>query len=260
MLRKGKNPIACLLLHGFTGNPAEMEGLAAFLRSHGCEVSVPTLPGHATQPEDLRNVSYETWIAASEKAFIDFRRHHPVVFVIGLSMGGALALHLAAHHRFAGVVTLAAALQMPLNQEIASYVLAPFVRVRHKRNGPDVHDAEAKARLCNYDRYPLAAARELMRLLRKVRADLPKVTMPILAIHSRADHVVPFDNLALLMRRVQSPQREQMVVENSYHVLTVDYDRQIIFERIWDFIQRHSPQGFSSKDLNRKELTSNRTF
>lgn len=252
MLRKGKNPIACLLLHGFTGSPAEMEGLATFLRNHGCEVSVPTLPGHATQPEDLRNVSYKAWIAASEKAFLDFRRHHPVVFVIGLSMGGALALHLAAHHQFAGVVTLAAALKMPLKQEIASYVLAPFVPVRHKRNGPDVHDAEAKASLRNYDRYPLAAARELMRMLRKIRAELPKVTMPILAIHSRADHVVPFDNLALLMRRVQSPQREQMVAENSYHVLTVDYDRQAIFDRIWKFIQRHSHQT--------DELTSNITF
>ncbi|MCI0695234.1 alpha/beta fold hydrolase [candidate division KSB1 bacterium] len=252
MLRKGKNPIACLLLHGFTGNPAEMEGLAAFLHNHGCEVSVPTLPGHATQPEDLRHVSYKAWIAASEKAFLDFRRHHPVVFVIGLSMGGALALHLAAHHQFAGVVTLAAALKMPLKQEIASYVLAPFVPVRHKRNGPDVHDAEAKASLRNYDRYPLAAARELMRMLRKIRAELPKVTMPILAIHSRADHVVPFDNLAVLMRRVQSPQREQMVAENSYHVLTVDYDRQAIFDRIWKFIQRHSHQT--------DELTSNITF
>jgi len=243
MLRKGENPIACLLLHGFTGSPAEMEGLATFLRDHGCEVSTPTLPGHATQPEDLRHISYEAWIAASEKAFLDFHRRHPVVFVIGLSMGGALALHLAAHHQFAGVVTLAAALKMPLKQEIASYVFAPFVPVRHKPNGPDVHDAEAKARLRNYDRYPLAAVRELMRMLRKIRAELPKVTMPILAIHSRADHVVPFDNLALLMRRVQSPQREQMVVENSYHVLTVDYDRQMIFERIWEFMQKHAQRA-----------------
>ncbi len=237
-----------------------MEGLAAFLRNHGCAVSVPTLPGHATQPEDLRNISYEAWIAASEKAFLDFRQHHPVIFVIGLSMGGTLALHLAANHHFAGVVTLAAALKLPLKQEIASYVFAPFVPIRHKRYGPDVHDAEAKARLRNYDRYPLAAVRELMRMLRKIRAELPKVTMPILAIHARADHVVPFGNLALLMRRVQSPQREQMVAENSYHVLTVDYDRQAIFERIWEFIQRHSPQDFTMKHRDTKEPAINKTF
>jgi carboxylesterase len=175
-------------------------------------------------------------------------------------MGGALALHLAAHHQFAGVVTLAAALKMPLKQEIASYVFAPFVPVRHKPNGPDVHDAEAKARLRNYDRYPLAAARELMRMLRKIRAELPKVTMPILAIHSRADHVVPFDNLALLMRRVRSSQREQMVVENSYHVLTVDYDRQAIFDRIWKFIQRHSQQDLKKKYIEANETISNKNF
>ncbi len=240
MVRKGNNPIACLLLHGFTGNPAEMEGLANFLRSQGCTVSVPTLPGHATQPENLRYIPYHAWIATSEKAFLDLRQHYPIIFVIGLSMGGALALHLAAQHQFDGLVTLAAALKLPLQQEIASYVFAPFVSVRHKRNGSDVHDAEAKSQLRNYDRYPLSAARELMRMLRKIRAELSKVTMPILAIHSRADHVVPFDNLALLMRSVKSPWREQMVVENSFHVLTVDYDRQVIFERIWDFIQQHT--------------------
>ncbi len=247
MNRKGNNTIACLLLHGFTGTPAEMEGLANFLRDRDCVVSVPTLPGHGTHPEDLSNISYQSWIAKSEEVFFELCERHDIIFVIGLSMGGALALHLAAHHQFAGVVTLAAALKLPLRQEIASYVLAPFKLFRHKPTGSDVHDTAAKARLRNYDRYPLSAVRELMRMLRNIRAELPEVTMPILAIHARADHVVPFDNLALLMRRIKSPQREQMVAENSYHVLTVDYDRQVIFEKIWEFILRHSPPNFDIK-------------
>jgi len=241
MLRKGDNPIACLLLHGFTGSPAEMEGLATFLRRQECAVAVPTLPGHATQPDDLRNLSYQEWIETSEKAFLDLQQDHSNIFVIGQSMGGALALHLAAHHQFAGVVTLAAALRLPLSQEIASYVFAPFVPVRYKRNGSDVNDCNGKAQLRNYDRYPMSAVRQLMRMLRQIRAELSAVTTPLLAIHSPSDHVVPFDNLDLLMRRVKSPRREQMVVENSYHVLTVDYDRAIIFEKIWEFITKHTP-------------------
>jgi carboxylesterase len=239
MLRKGNNSIACLLLHGFTGSPAEMEGLANFLRDQGCAVAVPTLPGHATQPDDLRNVPYQKWIEMSEYAFDDLRQAYSTIFVIGQSMGGSLALHLAAHHQFAGVVTLAAALRLPLSLEIASYVLAPFVPVRYKRNGSDVNDHNGKAQLKNYDRYPMSAVRQLMRLLRQVRAELPAVTTPILAIHSPSDHVVPFDNLGLLMRKIKSPVREQMVVENSYHVLTVDYDRQIIFDKIRTFITKH---------------------
>jgi carboxylesterase len=243
MLRKGENPIACLLLHGFTGSPAEMEELAAFLRDHGCAVAVPTLPGHATQPDDLRGIPYQKWIETSEKAFADLRQAYSTIFVIGQSMGGSLALHLAAHHQFAGVVTLAAALRLPLSLEIASYVFAPIFPVRYKRNGSDVNDHNGKTQLKNYDRYPMSAVRQLMRLLRKIRAELPAVTAPVLAIHSPSDHVVPFDNLGLLMREIKSPVREQMVVENSYHVLTVDYDRVIIFKRIWDFITRHSRQG-----------------
>lgn len=219
-----------------------MEGLAGFLRDQGCAVAVPTLPGHATRPDDLRNTSYQQWLAASEKAFTELKQSYRTVFVIGQSMGGSLALHLAAHHQFAGLVTLAAALRLPLSLEIASYVLTPFVPVRYKRNGSDVRDGNGKAQLRNYDHYPMSAVRQLMRLLRQVRAELPAVTAPILAIHSPSDHVVPFDNLGLLLRKIKSPIRERMVVENSYHVLTVDYDRYVIFEKIWTFITQQAPR------------------
>jgi carboxylesterase len=242
MLKKGDQSLACLLLHGFTGNPAEMEELANFLRHQGCAVTVPTLPGHATQPDDLRDIPYQQWIDTSEQALRELEQRHAVVFVIGQSMGGTLALHLAANHRFRGVVTLAAALRLPLHLEIASYVFAPFVPVRHKRKGSDVRDLNSKALLQNYDHYPMSAVRQLMRMLRKVRNELPAVTMPVLAIHAPEDHVVPFDNLALLMSLVKSAAAEQMVVENSYHVLTVDYDREIIFARIWEFIVQHAQQ------------------
>lgn len=217
-----------------------MEGLAAFLLDHGCVVSVPTLPGHATQPEDLRNISYQQWIETSEKAFYDLQQQHPRIFVIGQSMGGTLALHLAAHHRFGGVVTLAAAIRLSLRQEMAIRLLTPFISVRHKPNGSDVRDLNGKARLRNYDRYPMSAARQLLAMLRHVRAELPAVKMPVLAIHSPWDHVVPFENLALLQRLVSSPTVEPMVVENSYHVLTVDHDHQMIFARIWEFVTKHS--------------------
>lgn len=240
MLNKHDNAIGCLLLHGFTGNPAEMEGLANFLRQQGYTVNVPTLPGHATQPDDLRDIPYQEWIDTSEQALYELKQQHPVAFVIGQSMGGTLALHLAANHHFNGVVTLAAALRLPLHLELASYVFAPFVPIRYKPNGSDVRDLDGKARLQNYDQYPMSAVRQLMRMLRKVRNELAAVTMPLLAIHAREDHVVPFDNLALLMSLVQSTVAEPMAVEKSYHVLTVDYDREIIFARIGKFIIQHS--------------------
>lgn len=240
MLYKQTNTIGCLLLHGFTGNPAEMEGLASFLRRQGCFVNVPTLPGHATQPDDLRDIPYQEWIDTSEKALRELKQQHPVVFVVGQSMGGTLALHLAANHQFNGVVTLAAALRLPLHLELASYVFAPFVPIRYKPNGSDVRDLNGKALLQNYDHYPMSAVRQLMRMLRKVRNELAAVTMPLLAIHAREDHVVPFDNLALLMSLVKSAAAEPMIVEKSYHVLTVDHDRDIIFSRIGKFILQHT--------------------
>ena len=230
--------IGSLLIHGFTSSPAEMQELAATLRERGYHVALPLLPGHATQPEELLHVTYQDWIATVETALQTLQAHTQKQIVIGLSMGGALALHLAANFDFAGIVALAPALRLPRWKEWGVRVLAPFNLTRHKRRGPDVRDAEGRKLLDSYLAYPLIATRELFRLQRHVRAELDRITMPLFVAHSLQDHTIPFQNVAYLLRRVKSQYIEKMILHESYHVLTVDHDRERLFARIHDFIRK----------------------
>ena len=215
-----------------------MAGLAAKLGSLGYHVNLPVLPGHASVPEDLLKVSHEDWLKTVEQAFIETRAATKKQIAIGLSMGATLALHLAANFSFAGVVALAPALKLPWWQEAGIHVLAPIIKTRRKPHGPDVNDDYGKQVLNSYPEYPLAAALEVFHLQRRVRAELDRITMPLLVIHSRHDHTIPLHNVGYLLARVRSTHAEKMIVEKSFHVLTVDYDREAIFARIAHFIQQ----------------------
>jgi carboxylesterase len=230
--------IGCLLLHGFTSSPAEMQELAASLRAQGYRLHLPVLPGHAATPDALLEVSYRDWLNTAEAAFRHLQNETRKQIVIGLSLGGALALHLAANLVFSGVVALAPALRVPKWQEYGAYLMGAMLRTRRKGRGPDVNDRHGRALVESYNEYPYSALYEVFNLQRFVRKELEQIKMPVLLIHSRRDHVVPLTNLQFIAARVKSTHLEKMVVAESYHVLTVDRDREQIFQRIHAFIQK----------------------
>ncbi len=230
--------IGCLLIHGFTSSPTEMKGLAASLRAEGFRLHLPILPGHASTPDALLQVSHRDWLDAAESAFRRLQSETQKQIVIGLSLGGALALHLAANFVFSGVVALAPALWVPKWKEYGAYLVGPILKTRRKWRGPDVNDDHGRAQLDSYQEYPYSALYEVFNLQRVVRKELAHIRMPVLVIHSQQDHVVPIDNVQFLTARANSAQVEEMIVEESYHVLTVDRDRERIFRRFHEFIQK----------------------
>ncbi len=213
-----------------------MAGLAETLRARGYRVDLPLLPGHATHPEELLKVTYRDWITTVEVALLTLQAETRRQIVIGLSMGGVLALHLAANFDFAGVVALAPALKLLWWKERGIRLLTPFNLTRRKKHGPDVNDDHGRAVLDSYLAYPLAATRRLFDLQREVRRELSRITMPLFVAHSSQDHTIPLRNVDYLLQRVRSTYIEKMIVHDSYHVLTVDRDRERIFARICDFI------------------------
>ena len=230
--------IGCLLIHGFTSSPTEMKGLAASLQTAGYRLHLPTLPGHASTPDALAHVSYRDWLNTVESAFRRMQDETQQQIVIGLSLGGALALHLAANFVFSGVVALAPALWVPKWKEYGAYLVGPILKTRRKWRGPDVNDDHGRALLDSYREYPYSALYEVFNLQRVVRRELPQIRMPVLVIHSQQDHVVPVGNVQYLSARASAAPIEEMIVADSYHVLTVDRDRERIFRRIHEFIQK----------------------
>jgi carboxylesterase len=230
--RFDRGPIGVLLQHGFTGSPASMRPMGEWLAGQGMSVVGPRLPGHGTRWEDLEETRWEDWIGESEATLIDLSGRCTAVIAVGLSMGAAVALHLGAVHpkSLRGVVAINPVVRRP------DLALLPIARVftrTVKGVGGDIKRPGVDE--IHYDRTPLKAAAELRSFLRVLWRELPTMGLPLLVFSSVEDHLVKPVNSRLVMERVGSERKELIRLANSYHVATLDYDADLIFERILEF-------------------------
>ncbi|MEU6401756.1 alpha/beta fold hydrolase [Streptomyces sp. NPDC046985] len=232
--------VGVLLCHGFTGCPQSLRPWAGRLAERGLTVSLPLLPGHGTRWEDLQVTGWQDWYAEVDRELRALTERCARVFVAGLSMGGALALRLAAKHgdAVAGVMAV-----NPANKVhgLAGRAL-PVARhlVRSTKGIASDIALEGAAEL-GYDRVPLHAAHSLRNFLRLVDGELPQVTQPLLLMHSPQDHVVPPVDSARILGRVSSLDVTEVLLEHSYHVATLDNDADRIFEESYAFVARLAP-------------------
>ncbi len=213
-----------LVLHGLTGSPQSVRGLAAALAGAGLEVVVPLLPGHGTSVDDLVGHRWDDWAGAVEAAFDRLAGGGRPVVVAGLSMGGTLAVWLAARRpEVAGLVLVNPYIDPPA----ASFreLLTGIRDAGHDRLpaiGGDIADPSAREEA--YDAMPIEPLLSLCSALDGVAARLGDVTCPILLFSSRVDHVVPPASGDVLARCVAGPV-ERVWLERSFHVATLDHDR-----------------------------------
>jgi carboxylesterase len=214
-----------LVLHGLTGSPQSVAGLGAALEAAGFSVEVPTLPGHATSPEDLARCGWADWETAADRAYAALaRRAGGPVVVAGLSMGAALAAAVAAARpEVSGLVAVNPLVDPPAPafQALLGELLAagePFL----PGIGGDVADRDAREDA--YDRLPVAALLSMCRGLDVLAARLGRIRCPVLILTSRHDGVVPTVSSEVLASRVSGPV-ERVWLERSHHVATLDVER-----------------------------------
>jgi len=237
--------VGCLLVHGFTGTPYEMRSLGERLRREGHSVGGIRLAGHATRVEDLAQCRWTDWYRSVEEGFEQLSQHSSRVVVVGLSMGALLAVRLAVQHasQVAAVVLLSASFE--LTNRWATR-LGPVVRsvlplfpesLRYlNKGGSDIADPVERMQRPTYQRLPLRGVAELIDLQRRARAWLPSVEQPVLAIHARQDHTAPLSNLDLLETTI-GDLRRALILEESYHVITVDRERELVEAEVTRFIE-----------------------
>ncbi|MFD3502163.1 alpha/beta hydrolase [Streptomyces sp. NPDC058676] len=228
-----------LLCHGFTGSPQSLRPWAEYLAERGLTVSLPLLPGHGTRWEDMQLTGWQDWYAEVDRELRALRERCGQVFVGGLSMGAALALRLAAKHGDAvsGVVAVNPANKVHGLAAHALPVIRHFVPTS-KGIASDI--AKENSVELGYHRVPLRAAHSLRTFFQLVDGELPQVTQPLLLLRSAQDHVVPAADSARVLSRISSTDVTEIVLEQSYHVATLDYEADRIFEESYAFIGRLS--------------------
>ena len=188
----------------------------------------------------MQVTGWQDWYAEVDRELRALSERCSQVFVFGLSMGGALALRLAAKH---GDAISGLVLVNPGNKVhgLAAYAL-PVVRHLVPSTKGLVNDiAREGVDESGYNRVPLHAAHSLRNFFRLVDAELPQVTQPVLLLHSPQDHVVPPADSARILSRVSSTDVEEILLEQSYHVATLDHDAERIFDESISFIGRLAP-------------------
>src|SRR3954451_18275757 len=235
--RHDGGPVGALLCHGFTGTPQSLRPWAEHLAAEGLSVRLPRLPGHGTSVAEANLTTWPDWYAELDRALGELRERCDQVFVIGLSMGGTLALRLAEEHGDAvsGLVLVNPSL---LTKRPDRFLLPALRLVAPSWKGIASDIKKPGSVELAYDRIPMKAAYALSKLWVTTRADLEKVTQPILLFRSSEDHVVEPDSGALLLARVSSDDVREVVLHDSYHVATLDHDAPAIFDGSLEFVRR----------------------
>jgi carboxylesterase len=225
-----------LVLHGFTGNPQSMRGLALALAAAGLTVELPLLPGHGTEVADMVPTRWEDWAAAAEAAYADLASRCEAVAIVGLSMGGTLGVWLAEQHPEVAGLVLVNPLVVPPAPDTVAFIDALIEGGDELAPGVGSDIALEGAVEAAYAELPLRAVRSLFAGAQQVAAGLGAVACPVLLFSSRNDHVVDPVSGDRVAEGVAGPV-ERVMLERSFHVATLDFDKDEIESRTVAFVR-----------------------
>jgi carboxylesterase len=235
-------PGGALVLHGFTGTPHSVRGVATVLAGAGLAVEAPLLPGHGTAPADMLTTGWTDWWGAADAAYEALAARCEPVMVFGHSMGGSLAAALAVEHpEIAGIVTVNPYIDPPAAsfQDLVRGVLDAG-ETWVPGGGSDIAEPTGDTgglREVGYSGTPLAPLLSLCHALDGLEPRLGGIGCPVLIMTSRVDHVVPTVSSDVLAERVSGPV-ERVWLQHSFHTATLDRDRGEIERRTLDFARK----------------------
>jgi carboxylesterase len=257
-LRFAGGPQGFLLIHGLGGTPVEMRYVAQGLARAGYTVHVPQLAGHCGTAEELQATTWRDWYESVEDEHHRLRENCRTIIVGGLSMGAILALHHAAQHPgdVSALALYAPSLRLdgwgiPWYSDLFCLVrqkwlakLFPFAE-RHPWGIKDVRVraiVEQAIKSGDSSRAGIAALPgtlmlELRWLVQRVKAELAQITQPALIVHPREDDRASLRNVYFLQDHLRGP-TQTVVLDDSYHVVTLDRQRQLVVQRTLDFLSQ----------------------
>ncbi len=237
---RGARAGAVLLLHGFNDSPRAVSSLAGALHDFGWTVHVPLLPGHGRTLQEFSRSGARQWIEAARAEYRRLRADHEAVAVGGMSMGGALAVVLAAEQRDVKAVFAIApylATSVPLRILLTLSPLAELgAKYMSSGGGRSVHDVDAASKMIAYRMATPRLVRELAKVASRAFDALPHIHQPILIMQSVEDNRISVRSARRAIKRLRSRDATVDWVKGAGHVLTVDFGYELRQQRIVDWL------------------------
>ncbi len=227
---EGNNQTGCLLVHGFTGSPAEMEPLGNYLNKRGYTVYAPLLSGHGTSPEDLAVTTKEQIVDSAMRSF-DKLENCAHVFVIGLSMGGLLSGLISLEKPVSGLVLMGT----PVYLTKRTAYLAPVFKY-FKSYVPKISNLEYPVTPWTYDKTPVSAVAELLKIRHEFLINLNKITVPTLVVQGMKDKTVRTESGQYIYKRLQGEFKRLLELKRSKHIVTLDIERTSLYQEVERFL------------------------
>ncbi len=232
---QGNNKIGLLLIHGFTGTPAEMKLLGKYLHQHGYTVYAPLLTGHGKTPEEMAKTNHKDWWNSVTYAY-DFLKEegYEKIVSVGLSMGGVLSLKLAYKKPLSAVVAMAA----PIYVHDKRMGWARWIKYVKTFQPKVKKEAYIEEHLVAYDRTPIACVGSLDKLIKEVKRNLQKIMIPAFIMQGKKDETVYYESASYIYEHVGSTVKEISWYEDSTHIMTLDREREQVFSDIRIFLEK----------------------
>ncbi len=245
-----ENARAVLLLHGAGDTPQTLRYLGEHLHANGFHVLAPLLPGHGRSVGAFRRVTADELMSAARAHYAELRATHAWVGIIGLSMGGALGVQIAAETPDLPALGLAAPyLTMPLRIERAahlSWLWGPFLPIVESSEGVSILDAEEQKRNLAYGIFTAGALRALQQTAQRASDALPRVTAPTLMVQSRGDNRISVTAAERAFAKLGAKEKRLEWISGAAHVITVDFGRERVFELLTSWMNAHWANQLSS--------------
>ena len=242
---------AVLLLHGAGDTPQTLRYLGDALFGRGFHVEAPLLPGHGRTLDAFRHTSADDWIDSARLSYLTLQKDHDWVGIAGLSMGGALALRLAAEApQLPALCLIAPYLALRHGADRAARTArwwGPIVPVIESSEGVSVLDPVERAKSLAYGVFTAAALRALRETVQRANEALPRVSAPTLVVQSRADNRISIEDAERPFAQLGAREKRLEWVSGSAHIITVDYGRDRVFDLVGDWLVAHKAGDPSGK-------------
>ena len=229
-------PRAVLLLHGFTGNSADVRMLGRFLEKNGYTSLAPHYAGHGVEPDKLVVTGPKDWWQDVESAYqqlID--EGYTEIAVVGLSLGGVFTLKVGYTFPVKGLVTMCAPMYMKTTDKMYSGVLKYAREYKSYYEGKD--EALIEEEMKEFQKQPMESLADLRELIADVRAHVDHVYAPLFVVQGTLDDVINTDSANVIYDQAESFKKDIKWYEKSGHVVTHDVEKEQLHEDILAFLE-----------------------